>query len=622
MSSQVAMTALFKPPLFTRQVACITDDAALAATLSSLVGDEGEYVSVLEAPRMGRPNPHNEVVRRCNGIAKLWPKTVLLAGLSKEAVAGFTAIIGHSANVRQAENAGDVRAAVGAARRSGLDGEIHCGLAEIGPALLLAKRVRKLLVVDESTPPLPKLNSVPLDHVVVLDDHDGMAQVIAANYAYSIGADLVLIPQRDDTLRDDVYAEIDACGAYRGEDRGASASKCLQTMRSVLEPALQFGPRKFVTFITRGIPYGYFYRDAPSTHLFSYPNLGEVINAGIYWATDEPFTSAAVLIDPGHFTPSETPAVSASLKSDGVCVFEVLGDHANFENARLFLEAFPYDLLFICSHCGEVGGERLTVRTRDAAGVIHTIVVEEVVQFGSTMFGSKPDKEVQVLQLLRPVSVDGVAWHAGQAPERLRGWEALHETPREQWEVLRRENVEHVPYSTAIKLKQGALMLSLMHVIDPRVSPIIFTNSCVSFYDAAHTLTFAGARAYVGTLTPVGISAAQQIAEAIFVDPQRAESLPLVLNKAQEQVFSDPDDRTYVHVGCHFTAIRRPPPGVAGARLGQRIRHAIDEWRSHLNHANARMKENILEFIRFLSIFDGRQQPDQNAKYSRQEYQG
>ena len=447
--------------------------------------------------------------------------------------------------------------------------------------------------------------SASADHIVVLDDHDSLTQVIAANYAYSVGADLILIPQRDDSVRDDVYVDIDTRGAHRGEDRGACAVERLQAWRSLLEPCLRFGPRKFVTFITRGTPYGYFYRDAPSTHLFSYPNLGEVINAGIYWATKEPFVSAAVLIDPGYFPQSETPAVSSSLKSDGVCVFEVLGDKTNVENVELFVKAFPYDLLFICSHCGELGGERLTIRVHDAEGAAHTIVIEEAVQFGSTRFGANSEKMVQLYQLLHPLSIDGVDWHAaGQELTQQIGaiWDYLRNTPREKWEELCREKVKHVPHSTAIKLKQGALMLNMVQVIDPRVSPIIFNNSCSSFYEAAHTLTFAGARAYIGTLASVEALPAQQVAETVFTGSQRAESLPLALAKAQEQVFPDPEDRTYVHVGCHFTAIR-PPMADASVMVKRRIREAKDDWQSSLKDAEPRTKENIMEFIRFLSVF-------------------
>ncbi len=61
---------LFDPPKFSRQVACVADDPRLAAVVSSLIGDQGEYVGVLPEPRMERPDKNSEVARRCNAVVK------------------------------------------------------------------------------------------------------------------------------------------------------------------------------------------------------------------------------------------------------------------------------------------------------------------------------------------------------------------------------------------------------------------------------------------------------------------------------------------------------------------------------------------------------------------------
>jgi hypothetical protein len=597
---------LFRPPVFNRQVACIAEDARLAATVSSLVGEEGEYICVLQGPRMGRLDKDNEVIRRCTGIAKLWPSLVLLAGLGEEAEAGFRSILpkGIISSVKTVHDAISLLAAV---NRRALAGELRCRTSEMGLGLLWAKRQRKLLILDDAAPALQFSIIPPADHLVVLDDHDPIVQVIAANYAYSIGADLALIPERDDTLREQVYAELDQRVAFRGEARGQRSQRSLVALQATIEPTLRFGPREFVTFITKGFPYGYFYHDAPSTHLFSEPQLGELINAGIYWARAEPYLTAAVLIDPGHLPGSETRVVGRTLDSEGVIVFSVLDDKANVENTRLFIEAFPYDLLFICSHCGEVEGEQLTMRVPDRNGVAHVIEVDEAVQFGSVAFGSQPSKNVQVHQLLRPVSIDGTDWHAAGPDVKKHYaaiWDYLLHAPREKWEILRREKVKHVPHSTAIQLNQGALMLSLINVIDARVSPIIFNNSCVSFYDAAHALTFAGARSYVGTLAPVQDRAARRLAEIIFAGGERTISLPLALHTAQAQVFANHEERTYIHVGCHFTSLRTPR-AIASATVQRRLVEAKAHWLSRTKKVDADKRENILAFIRFLSMFTG-----------------
>jgi len=596
---------LFSPPAFFREFVCIADDPALAALFSSLVGEHGAYVAVLAGPRMERSDKRNEVVRRCNSVAKLSPKSLLLAGLPTEAVSEIARLMGEQFAVLQAGDVDGVLDAVDSPQRRHLDGEIHCQLIDVGPALLQAKRQNKLLRVDATAARFARVETTGASHVVVVDDHDPLIQVIAANYAYSIGADLAMIAQRDDNLRDQVYAEIDARGAFRGNERGARAQACLTELRNTLEPSLQFGPREFVTFVTRGIPYGYFYRDVASTHLLSSAWLGETINAAIYWSTNEPYISGAVLIDPGFFDSSETASVSTALESDGVCVFPLLGEDANIENTEMFLRTFPYDLLFICSHCGEVGGQRLTIRVPDAGDSAHLVEIDEVLQVGSARFSSQPDDFATVHQFLTPVSINGVDWHHA-GPELKRHYEAiwkyLQSTSRDQWDIVRQVVVEHVMHSTAIQLAGGALMLNMQQSLDPQVSPIIFNNSCVSFYDAARALTFAGARAYIGTLTPVETMAAQHLAEQLFSHQERGLSLPAALAESQVVVFDNPDDRTYVHVGCHFEAIR-PPVRPAMYTVRRRINVAITTWESQLDKVAEKTKDNVSAAIRFLSLF-------------------
>lgn len=433
------------------------------------------------------------------------------------------------------------------------------------------------------------------------DDHDAIPQIIAANYAYSLGADLVLITQRDDSLRDDIYREIDERAAHRDELRGTNACKALAAIGAILAPDLAFGARSFITFITRGIPYGYFCNTTPSTHLFSSPHLGELIIAGIYWATRSQQCLAAVLVDPGDFPESETPRVATSLARGGVVVEEVVGTSATTEMVRLYMQAYPYDLLFICSHCGEVPGRRLLVSVPDRQGNECILEMEEALQFAAVSFADVPGRDVEVFQLIRPISTNGIPCRtAASDADRYAGvWAHLHRTPRENWKVLFEEKVSHVTHSTAIKVRHGCVMLNLIHVIEVSVSPIIFNNGCVSYYDAAQTLTFAGARSYVGTLAPVSSVAAQRLAETLFQERLRELSLPLALWEVQQRVFPDPNDRTYVHVGCHFVRIV-PPRRDVTELVSARLEDALERWQQPSKVGNQCASDMTGMFTRFL----------------------
>ena len=185
------------------------------------------------------------------------------------------------------------------------------------------------------------------------------------------------------------------------------------------------------------------------------------MNAAIRWARRDHFTCAAVLIDPGYFSPSETPTVSRSLQSDGVYVIEVLDEHANLENVRLFMRACPFDMLFICSHCGEVGGERITICVPKSMNASFEAVIDKVVQFGSTKFSSRAGENVLVEELITPVAINGIDWFSSAPELREQFWHYYRSAPRKQWNVLHREKVKHVRNSTAIQLSDSALILNM-----------------------------------------------------------------------------------------------------------------------------------------------------------------
>ncbi len=86
----------------------------------------------------------------------------------------------------------------------------------------------------------------------------------------------------------------------------------------------------------------------------------------------------------------------------------------------------------------------------------------------------------------------------------------------------------------------------------------MFNNACVSFFDAAHALTYWGARAYIGTLTKVFDKDAIGVADRFFAAACAGEETAVALWEAQKAVYEHAEDRTYVHVGVHGTRATSP----------------------------------------------------------------
>jgi hypothetical protein len=607
------MPSLFRPPRPNRRASAIADNPALAAAASSLFSEPGEYFSVVHGPRMLRPDSDNEVARRCNAMGRFEPRQVLMIGLNDAAERVITQSLATlpNASLTSVRTLEQLYALLGNTPR--ISDPLRCRVSEIGYGLLRALRDGKYLVVDDSAPTLDFRDlQRGKEHVIVLDDHDGISQVIAANFAYANDADLILIPERDDTLRDQIYMEVDARSNYRGQGRGEKAEKSLHELASLLRPTLDFGVRKLATFITRGIPYGYFYHDAVSTHLFSQPQLGETISAGIYWASSHSFICTAALIDPGFFADSETAFIRKVLEDEGVHTFPLLNQHANVEDTSMLIRAFPYDLLYVCTHCGEVPGHRLTVRLPDGDGNLHVVEIERALSIGSAKYTGESNK-VQIHALVRPLSIDGTEWHS--APDDVKQhytslWKELTDGDQKNWEVLSETRIERVSQSTAIRVRgpspqyPGFIMLTFLHNLDARTMPVVFNNSCVSFFEGAQTFTFAGSRAYVGTLAPVEDHSAKQLAESFFDSPMRAVSIPFALAEAQNAVFPDPADRTYVAVGCHFCRLQTPK--IFARQFSEhRLSMTLADWKRVARQSQEPQKSRVMEFVRFLSQFGG-----------------
>jgi hypothetical protein len=76
--------------------AIIGDDAVLAAMLCSRLAKPGEYLAVLEAPRMTRPDAQGELVFCNNTLARVGSTRHFFAGLEAENQNCFTSVLqGH-----------------------------------------------------------------------------------------------------------------------------------------------------------------------------------------------------------------------------------------------------------------------------------------------------------------------------------------------------------------------------------------------------------------------------------------------------------------------------------------------------------------------------------------------
>ena len=178
--------------------AIVSDDPHLAAALSCALARRGSYVCVLDGPRLTRP----DAIRRTNALARIKASITLLAGLSPTSEAVMQARLpkGRAPVVDQSH----VRVLAAANGKQDAP-QLRWGHDRIGLGVLKAMYARQLITFTDEPSPQDYVPSRS-GHVVVCEAGEPLSEVIAANYAYALGAGLHVINEtRETTLLKAVY---------------------------------------------------------------------------------------------------------------------------------------------------------------------------------------------------------------------------------------------------------------------------------------------------------------------------------------------------------------------------------------------------------------------------------
>jgi hypothetical protein len=369
------------------------------------------------------------------------------------------------------------------------------GRDRIGIGLLKAMRLRTTLGFTDSPSPIEHVSSKS-GHLVVCEEGDDLAQVIAANYAFALRAGLHLIPEVESAVSEEILENF--YSLYDDAQRG-SQSETLERLKTELRSLcgpLPLPPLGSVTFVTGRLPYGFAFPEAPSTHLFKYPDLGiSVVNS---FAAERPKSrgcGVAVLVDPETTPAPDVEVAERLLPAKGCFVRGYIGRGATVRAVAEMVELFPYDLLIIATHCGDTPGYRWTYEFKDSEGIDRRLVVDIAIGIANTN-----DPEMyNVTQFLRFVSLDGVDWHDPAKSKKLYVGTALTDfldrTRGDGLKPVEKANIPRVVGAAALKMDHNLLVIP--RSIADEGTPIIINNACTSWHRLAETFTFGNARAYV-----------------------------------------------------------------------------------------------------------------------------
>lgn len=420
--------------------------------------------------------------------------------------------------------------------------------------------------------------------MVICEEGEELSEVIAANYAFSLRAGLALIPRVAKAEADELLERL--YSLYDSQDDECSQTERLDVLRQRLRELcgdIAIPQNGSVTFISRELPFGFALQEAPSTHLFTYPDLGIAIVNG--FAAEQPnsrVTNVIALVDPQKAEAPEIEVTAKLLAERGAFIRGYSGAGASVRRIGEVVELFPYDVLMFATHCGDAPGSRETFEFEDSEGIRRSLVVNIAVGFAL----ADEDDMVEVTQFMHFHSLDGVDWNDPNKEERIHIGTAISDFTqlfREGIQPVSRQQISRVPGSAALEMHDG-VYIAMPQTIAALKSPIVVNNACASWHELAMRFTYGGARAYLGTLFPILAPEAHEVTLGLF-GVHYGKPLAHALWSAQNSTFGDSSRRPYVATGVY----------------PQRFRVAREDVPHHLTHHMASVLPSLRRDIERLA---------------------
>lgn len=591
---------------------CIVDHKRpqLAAVISSYIATPGEYPLIFEFPTVTTAyyerteediDEHQLSLSRAEAFATLMNnilvrvspvENLIIAGLSEDQIS-YLDFLRHF-NVIQINDITEVDFALSPFLAG--KGKIRCREEDFLLGLNAALRSNSILYFDHDAPEILLMNS-NAPGLVIVEMEPFVSTVLGVNYAYSIGAEIVLLGQRSEEDRQYI---LDEFGRLGGGDRPAA-----EKIKQYIQPSIKeivFAKFEFVTFFTTGLPYSFAIDNIiPSTyvHLHMDPDFF-IVNNIIFHGRIR--FGGAVVFSPGFFADEETQSVKEKLTGSNYFVKELLGKNADVFNFSKNIQLFPYDIFHICTHGGEVEGRTVEETFTDRDGNRHTVVYESLLTF----FPSLRPGLLTVQHMTYFKFFDGMVW---RSPE-LKAKAIPHYVFADMQNYLKDSKAVDKKIGDKKKVSNSAgiqcsdsVYLPMFQTIASHSAPFIFNNACWSWYNVAERFLAAAVRSYVGTLWNVQNHIAVAFANK-FYELAFTRSIMEAVHESQAVTKGSDSENIYMVWGLHFSKLSHAKSTVVSREsVFDELMLANGMWQHNLkNTPLASTRDNIEDIIKWLFI--------------------
>src|SRR6266478_6784825 len=472
-------------------------------------------------------------------------------------------------------------------------GELRCRTQDILKGLFVAQEQGKRLVLDEEAVSFVQTSKLKRG-IVVVENVPDVSPIVAVNYASAIGADILLVEPLEEHQGREVQTWIQSW-KESGDHAQFQKIKDAATRRLANIPFAQF---EYATFFTEGLPYSLVLENVvPCSHVNISIKPDLFVMNSILFQSIAPFHSA-ILFSPVFFADEETDWLRTFFAQNRYYLRALIGPDASLAKFDFNAQHFPYDLLHICSHGGEVDGYEMAEHFTDRNGSTHLIEFEEVI--GATPAPDKPGM-VEVHRKAFPRRLDGFPWMS----EELKKQNFPHDVYTDVWNCILNTNGK--------RKKKGRIALSCsiacadsihqgeFHTLASHSSPVVFNNACWSWNEVAGFFLACGARGYIGTLWDVDNSAAVLAAKTFYANVF-SEPVLTAFHKAVKAVDHTDSKDIYLYWGLHFTSLAQGRSAKnSRAQVVRELLRASEQWvRKIRSTKSAEVKRNSIKILKLI----------------------
>ncbi|MDQ1150489.1 hypothetical protein [Sphingobacterium zeae] len=435
-------------------------------------------------------------------------------------------------------------------------GELICSEGQLGNGLIHALTDNQILSVDNIAVVIDNISQEGFEGVVLIEDYPNSDKVVAINYALSVNAWPLLIAPLEDREDEEILYLLEQWNSTKASGRDILLDKISRRINHI-----DFSNLSFATFFTRGLPYPLLVTEIPASmvNLIMRPDFF-IFNALI--AETKTQLGSAAIFSPSIFKDEETDDLINLLEFENYYQRKMIGKSATTYNLKNTIESYPFGLMHICSHGGNVKGRDCELVFRGIDGIVHKIEFKLVLSIAFSPF--EDSHHVETVYYFR--KLDNLFWRSdelkakGYSHEFYASLSTIISQAFDKKLVVQSKEKVDVPNSRSIQCYNNWNYLANFNQFSsPLIYPFIFNNTCWSWSKVSTSFLVCGCRAYIGTLKEVKNTFAVKFAQ-IFYDNVFSTNIINAFHLANQAYLAYNDYSVYIFWGLHLSTLKNRQP--------------------------------------------------------------